>query len=112
MRGFVLSIANRVAIFCAQFWITDCDSRIDRRVTVDICRVVRQRAQRKGVLIGILAFKQQLVDKVPAAHVMRQVAELLAAEGIVGVGVSFFDLVFGKARKALQKEGPDLGKPK
>ena len=55
VRRFVLRIANGDAIFRSQLWIADRDCLVDRRVAVDVRRIVRQRAQRKGILVGILA---------------------------------------------------------
>ena len=83
VRRPVLRIANRIAIFSAQFRIVDGDSLVDRGVAVDVRRIVRKRTQGEGVLVGIPAFKQQLPDKVPAANIMHQVAEVLAAERVV-----------------------------
>ena len=90
-------------------------------MAVNVGDIVRERAQRKGIFIGILAFSQQLQDKVPGADVMGQVAEILVAERVVaqilndratiGIGMRFVKLVFGKFRKALQQERPDLARP-
>jgi hypothetical protein len=87
-------------------------------VTGDIRRIVRQCAQGGGVLIDILTFEQQLANKVSAANVMHQVAEIPAAERVVaeilddcasiGVGMRLPDLVFRKSRRSLEQEGPDL----
>ena len=61
----------------------DGNRLVDRRVTCDIRRVVRQGAQCEGVLIDILALEQQLVNKVSTADVMHQVAEFSVAEWVV-----------------------------
>src|SRR5690242_156627 len=53
------------------------------RVSLRVCRVVAERAQRKGVLVHVLGVGQQRLDEVAAAYVMQQVAEELAAERIV-----------------------------
>src|SRR5436190_4952336 len=83
MRCLVLSIADRLTKLCSQLRILDRDRLIDRGVTGDIRRIVRQGAQREGILVDILIFEQKLADKVPAANVMHQVAEIPTAEGIV-----------------------------
>ena len=97
------------------------DRLVDRRVAIDVRDIVRERAQRKGIFVGILAFSHQLQNKVPGADVMGQVAEVLVAEWVItqilndraaiGIGVRLPKLVFGKFRKALQQEGPDLARP-
>ena len=91
---------------------------VDRRVAGDIRRIVRQGAQREGVLVDILAFEQQLANKVSAADVMHQVAEFPAAERVVaeilddgasvGVGMGLPDLVFRQSRISLEQQGSDL----
>ena len=121
MRRGVLGIANGVAIFRAQLRIMERDRLVDRRVAIDVRDIVRERAQRKGIFVGILAFSHQLQNKVPGADVMGQVAEVLVAEWVItqilndraaiGIGVRLPKLVFGKFRKALQQEGPDLARP-
>lgn len=65
---------------------------------------MRQSAQRKGVLIDILALLPQFANEVSAPSVMGQVAEFRAAERIVteildngasiGIGMCFFKLFF------------------
>ena len=87
-------------------------------MTGDIRRIVRQRAQGEGILVDILAFEQQLANKVSAADVMHQVAEFLAAERVVaeilddgatiGVGMRLPDLVFRQPRISLEQKGPNL----
>ena len=90
-------------------------------MTGNVRRVVRQCAECKGVFVDVLAFEQQLANKVSAANVMHKVAEIPAAERIVaevlndgaaiGVGVRLFDLVFGKAGIAFQQKRADFVGP-
>jgi hypothetical protein len=64
---------------------------------------VRQRSQREGVLVNILAFEQQLANKISTANVVHQIAEFPTAERVIAeilddgaairVGMSFPDLV-------------------
>ena len=80
----------------------------------DVRRIMGQRAQGKCVLIGIAALRQQFTNEVSATNVVHQVAEFDAAEWIVaqvlyngpaiGVGMSFFELLFGEPRIALEDE--------
>jgi hypothetical protein len=82
---------------------------------------VRQRAQREGVLVDILAFEQQLANKISAANVVHQVAEFFTAERVVAkilddrapvsIGVRLFELVFRESRISLEEQGPDLVGP-
>src|SRR5208337_1181898 len=85
-------------------------------------RVVRERSQCEGVLIGILALVQQFENEIPAAHVMHQVAEFLAPKWIIakilddrasiGIGVCVLDLIRGKIWEALQQQRLNLGGPR
>src|SRR5581483_5935066 len=87
-------------------------------MTRDIRRIVRQRAQSEGVLVGILGLEQQLANEVAATDVMHQVAEFPAAERVVAkildngatvrVGMRLPDLVFRQSRISLEQEGLDL----
>src|SRR5208283_361503 len=83
MRRLVLGISNGLAKPRSQLWILDRDGLVNRRVTGDIRRIVRQRTQRERVLAGILAFDQQLTNKVSASGIVHQVAEFPAAERVV-----------------------------
>ena len=121
MRGRVVGIAYGSAIFGSQFWIVDGNSLIDGWVAVDVGRIVRQRAQGKGILVRVLAFAHQLDNEVPAAHIMHQVAEVLVAERVVskvlndraavGISMRLFDLVFGNSWKPLHQKRPNLRDP-
>src|SRR5208337_2112220 len=62
--------------------------------------------------------EQQLANEVPTTNVMRQIAELLAAEWVVaevlddgaavGIGMRLRNLVFRQRRKSLEQQRPDL----
>ena len=118
VRGLVLGIADGLAKLRPQLRILDRDRLVDRRVAGDVGRIVRQGAQREGVLVGILALAQQFTNKVAAADVVHQVAEFPAAERVVaevlddgaaiGVGMRFLDLVFRESGISLQQERADL----
>src|SRR6185437_2123841 len=121
MRCLVLGIPYGLAILRPQLRILDRDCLIDRWVTRNIRCVVRQRAQREGVLVDIPALKYQLANKVSAANAMHQVAEFSAAERVVAeilndgspvsIGVGLFDLVVGQSGKSLEQERADLVSP-
>jgi hypothetical protein len=121
VRRLALGIADGLSILRAQLGILDSNGLVDRGVTGDVCCIVRQCAQREGVLVDILALEQHLTNKVSAAKVMHQVAEFLAAERIVtqilddsasvGVGVRFFKVVFRQSGISLEQKRPDLVGP-
>ena len=74
----------------------------------NICRIVRKSTQREGVFIDVLALAQHLENEVSTAHVVHQVAEVGAAEGVVTqilndgaticVGMGFFELFVSQTR--------------
>src|ERR1019366_2453298 len=94
---------------------------VDRGMAGDVRRIMRQCAEGEGVLVGIAALRQQFTNEVSGPNVMRQVAEFDAAEWMVaevlytapaiGVGMSFFELLFGEPRIALEDERTDLVRP-
>jgi hypothetical protein len=57
MCRFVLGIADGAAIFCSPFRISNRNRPIDGWVTGSVRSIMRQRAQRKCMLVGILAFE-------------------------------------------------------
>src|ERR1039457_4531748 len=87
----------------------------------DVRRVVRKCTERESVFVDVLAFAQKFEDKVAAANIMHQVAELPAAEGIVaevldnratvGVSMRFADLIVRESGVTGQQERPDLVGP-
>ena len=111
VRGLVLGIPRRFAIFRSQLRIFDSDCLVDRGVAGNVSRIVRERSQREGVLVDIPAFEQEFVDEVTAADVVRQIAELPVSERVVatilndraaiGIGVRLRDLVLRKPEKVL-----------
>jgi hypothetical protein len=88
----------------------------------DIGSIVSERAQGKGVLVGILALGEQLANEIAAAHVVNQVAEFDAAEGIVakvlddgaaiGISVCFRELGFCESGKALEEKRAKITGPR
>jgi hypothetical protein len=83
VRRLILRILDRLAKLRSQLWILDGYRFVDGGMAGDIGRIVRQRAQCEGVLVHILTLDQQLVNEVPAANVMHQVAEFGATEWVV-----------------------------
>ncbi len=83
MGGLVLRVQNNRTKLRAKLRISNCNCLVHRRVPCDVRCVVRQCAQRKGVLVGILTLFDEFEHEVAAAHIVHQVAELLIAEGIV-----------------------------
>lgn len=77
---------------------------------------MRERSQREGVLVAILAFEQKFVDKVTAADLVRQIAELPVAERVVAkilngraaIGIRLRDLVLRKPGKVLSQKRLNL----
>src|ERR1700732_2291655 len=87
----------------------------------NIRHIVRQRAQRKGVLVDILALEEQLTNKVSTPNVVHQVAEFPTTERIIseilddrasiGVGMRLFELVLGESGISLEQQRLDLVGP-
>ena len=48
MRGLILGIANRLAELGSELGILDGDGLVDGRVTNNVCRIVRECAQRNA----------------------------------------------------------------
>ncbi len=83
VRGLVLRVKNNGPEFGAKLGIGKGDRLVHGRMAGDVRCVMGKRSQRKGILVGVLAFLDELQHKIAAAHVVHQVAELLVAEGIV-----------------------------
>ena len=76
VRQRVFFIRNRVAVLLFQLGIQDGDRAIHAdEVAVVVRGVVRERPERKSVAVKVLGIAQQSQDKVPASHIVRQVAE-------------------------------------
>ena len=83
---------------------------------------MRQRSQREGVLIDVGRFVQQRGDKFSATNVVHQVAEILAAAGIVAhilnqaaavsVGMCLAQIFGGRVGKPRQQHGLNLVLPR
>ena len=82
---------------------------------------MRERSQRKGVFVGVLAFVKELDHKVAAANVVHQIAEFLVAERVVAevldygaairVSVRFAHLIVCEAGITRQQQRPQLVVP-
>src|ERR1035437_579963 len=117
VRRLVLRIPDRLAKLRPQLRIVDGDGPVDGRVAGYIRRIVRQGSQGESVLVDVLAFEQQLTNKVSAPDVVHKIAELPAAERVVAeildngasvrVGVGILNLVFRQSRIALEQERPN-----
>ena len=80
---------------------------IHRRMSGNVRRIVRQRPQRKGILVDILTLEQQLPNKISTANIVHQVAKLPTPKRIVtevldygtavGVGMGLAELVGGES---------------
>src|SRR4029077_5976120 len=122
VRGMILRVPDGISVFGAQLRVLDGNGLVDSRVARDIRSIVRERAQRKGVLVGILALQQQFSHEVTAAHVVHQIAKFHAAKRVIaeildngtaiGVAVCLLELVFRERRKSLEKERAELIGPK
>jgi hypothetical protein len=118
VRRLILGIQNELAKLRPQLWILNAYRLIHCRVASDIGRVVGQRPQGERILVYILALQQKLANEISGSNVMSQVAEFLAAEGVVTqvlndratvcVGVRFLDLIVGQSGITLEQERPDL----
>src|SRR5579863_7487856 len=90
-------------------------------MAIDVGHVVRQRAEGESIFLGILTLPEHFFNEIAAAHVMNEVAEFLAAEGViakilnngatVGVGVRFLDLVVGQAWETVFNERENVRSP-
>src|ERR1700756_5789349 len=83
MGGVILRVSDRIAVLGSELGILDGNGLVDGRMAGNIGGVVRESAQRKGVLIGVLALQQQFTHEIPAANVVDQIAEFHAAKRIV-----------------------------
>jgi len=114
MRGVVFRVFDGIAVLRPKLGILNSNGLIDCRMSGDVRSIVRKRAQREGVLVGILTLQQELSHKVTAANVVHQIAEFHAAERIVAevlddsaairVTVCFLELLFRQRWKSLEKK--------
>src|SRR5215467_9202910 len=112
VSGGVVFISDLVPIPGLQLWIQHGDRWVDRpRMTVAVRDIVTKRTQSERVFIQVLRVSYQHFNKVPAPHVMRQVAEDLASEWVVahvldyrsavGIGMRFAQVLRRCGSKAL-----------
>jgi hypothetical protein len=66
-RSMVLRVPERLTELRPQTGILDRNSLVDSGMGGNIRSVVRERAEGKGVLVGVLALLQQLANEVSAA---------------------------------------------
>src|SRR4029077_771255 len=70
MRSVVFSVPDRITELRPQFGILNGNGLVDSRMAGDVRSVVGQRAEGKGVLVGVLALQKQFANEVTAADVM------------------------------------------
>src|SRR3954465_7828332 len=75
----VIVVCNTRTELLPQLWEVQRHRPVHRRMSLGIGHVVRERAERKRILVRILALADQFFDEVAAAYVMHHVAEFLAA---------------------------------
>src|SRR5208337_640319 len=113
MGGMVFCIPDGLSILGAQLWVLEGNGLIDGGMAGYIRGIVRERAEGEGVLISILALRQQLADEIAATNVVDQITELHAAKRIVaevlddgaaiGISVCFRELVLRELWESVQE---------
>ena len=83
MRGVVLRVPTELPYFARNLGYLNGNGPVNGRMAGDVGGIVRQRAQGKGVLVGILTLREQLANEIAAANVVHQIAEFDAAKRIV-----------------------------
>lgn len=84
VRQGVLFIRNQVAVLLFQLGIQEGNRAIrGHEVAVVVRGVVRERPERKSVAVKVLGIAQQSQDKVPAPHIVRQVAEEITSVRVI-----------------------------
>ena len=83
--------------------------------------VMRERAEREGVLVDVVRLANQRLHEIAGADVVHQVAEEVAAERVVakilnhraavGVGARLASSFARRARKAAREQRPKAGVP-
>ena len=68
-------------------------------MSADIRHIVRQCAQGEGEFVDVSRLADEIRDKIPAAHVMGQIAEKLAPERVVSD-------VLNEAARCTHRHGP------
>ena len=116
MRKGIVRIRDPLSEFQAELRVQHRHRYVHgHAMAVIVARVVRQRSQRKCILVDVLRLSNQVQNEVAAADVMRQIAVELAAERIiaqilndasaVGVCVRLGQLIRGGSGKSLQQQG-------
>ena len=80
--GIVL-VRNLVAVFCAQIGKQKANGLVHRGMSHIVGRVVSESAESEGVFIQVTGFVNEVDDEIPAAHIVREIAEVFVAEGVV-----------------------------
>jgi hypothetical protein len=118
----ILDVGHFIAVAGAQLRIFDRHGAIDaERMPGGIRDVVRQRSERKCVLVDIVRVAKQLFDEIAGPCVVQQVGEEVAAEGVVPhvghhgaavcVGARLVDRIGVCGRKARLQQRDDDGVP-
>ena len=120
--GRRVRIGDDVAELGAKFWKHQRDRAVHRLGMADVVGgVVRERAEREGVLVDVVRLAQHRLDEIAGAHVVQQVAEEVAAERVVaevlnhraavGVAARHRQFLAGGAWKAARQQRPQAGLP-
>ena len=83
VRPGIVLVCDAVTVFGAQLGESQRHRAIDERMAAVIGGVMRQRAQREGVLVEVGSPPDKAGDKVTGADIMGQVAEELVAEWVI-----------------------------
>ena len=107
----IILVGDNVPILLAKLGKFEADSLVDGGMSAIIRRIVSQRAQGKSVFVQVRSFLDQVDDEVAAAHIVREVAEILVPKGVishvlnqrstVGEGVGLLQIIVGSGGKSL-----------
>ena len=110
-------IGHHGAELLAQFRELDGHGAVDEWVAMNIGNIVRQRSCSECQFIDVGRFEKQILLEFAGAHIMRQVAEQMASEGIVahilqhrtavGIGVRLAQFLQSRLRIAAQQQRPN-----
>ena len=107
----IVCVGDLFSVFGVQFGKLHRDHVINGRMSAVVSGIVRQCSQGKGILVEIGRFLHERHDKIAAAHVMHQVAEIFFTKRVVAhvldhaaavrIGMSLAQIVFGRTRETL-----------
>src|SRR5580700_11384842 len=119
MSQRILLVRNSVAVFFFEFGIEKRNGAIGGdAMAVIVGGVVGQRADRECEFVQVLCIAKQSLHKISASHVVRQVAEKMAAVWViahvlddraaVGIGLRLTQLLFSGSRKTGEQKRLDM----